>query len=220
MARTVRDAKLESRTARTQLKPVAKPYYRAIDEGLHLGYRKGKTAGKWVMRWYVGAQTYLTETIATADDTIDADGNAILTFFQAQGLARARFVEKRRVAAGLPAVSGPYTVRLCIADYIAWLEANRKTAKDARWRADALILPLLGDVECAKLTTKQLRAWRDAAAKEPARLRTKKGQEQKFRPINDSEDPQEALRRRHASVNRVLIPTVCTLDSCRAMQIG
>jgi len=34
MAKTVRDAKLETRTAREQLKPRDKPYYRAIDEGL------------------------------------------------------------------------------------------------------------------------------------------------------------------------------------------
>ncbi len=57
MARTVRDAKLETPTARRALKPSGKPYYRAISEGLHLGYRKGKAGGKWVMRRYVGGQT-------------------------------------------------------------------------------------------------------------------------------------------------------------------
>ena len=63
MARTVRDAKLETRTARAALKPSGKPYYRAIEEGLHLGYRKGQTGGKWVMRRYVGGQSYTLETI-------------------------------------------------------------------------------------------------------------------------------------------------------------
>ena len=63
MARTVRDAKLETRTARAALKPSGKPYWRAIDEGLHLGYRKGKTGGKWVARTYVGGQSYVVETI-------------------------------------------------------------------------------------------------------------------------------------------------------------
>ena len=37
-----RDPKLESRTARGGLKPSAKPYFRAIDEGIALGYRKGR----------------------------------------------------------------------------------------------------------------------------------------------------------------------------------
>ncbi len=54
MARTVRDAKLESRTARAALKPAGKPYWRALDEGLHVGYRKGQGAGKWVVRRYAG----------------------------------------------------------------------------------------------------------------------------------------------------------------------
>src|SRR5690348_8158434 len=58
MARTVRDAKLESRSARSQLKMRGKPYYRSIDPGIHLGYRKGKAGGKWVVRWYVGNEDY------------------------------------------------------------------------------------------------------------------------------------------------------------------
>jgi integrase len=204
MARTVRDANLETRTARGRLKPAAKPYYRAIDEGLHLGYRKGATAGKWVMRWYVGAQTYETETIATADDTLDADGDVILTFAQAQATARTRFLEKKRTAAGLAPRSGPYTVRAAIDDYVAWLEHNRKTAKDTRWRADALILPRLGDLECTKLTTPQIRDWRDAIAKAPPRLRTKKNKPQAFRQAFEDDDPEEGRRKRHASANRVL----------------
>jgi integrase len=202
MARTVRDANLDTRTARSRLKQAAKPYYRAIDEGLHIGYRKGKTSGKWVMRRYTGT-AYVVETIATADDTLDADGAEILTFSQAQAIARGRFVEERRVASGLPAKSGPYTVRLCINEYIEWLEQNRKSSSDARARADALILPKLGDVECSKLTTKEIKAWKEATAKTPPRLRTKKGQPQKFR-TDDDEDPDEARRKRRASTNRTL----------------
>ena len=41
-----------------------------------------------VVRWYVGDQDYKTETIANADDIADADGVAILSFAQAQGVAR------------------------------------------------------------------------------------------------------------------------------------
>jgi hypothetical protein len=73
MPRTVRDASLESRTARSRLKARAKPHYRALEPGaLHLGYRKPLSgAGKWLARHYVGDQKYELETIGTADDFSD-----------------------------------------------------------------------------------------------------------------------------------------------------
>lgn len=204
MARTVRDAKLESRTARAGLKVSGKPYWRAIEQGLHLGYRKGTTGGRWVLRQHVGgAQVYEVETIGTADDTLDPDGAAVLSFAQAQAVARRRFVERKRIAAGLPAEAGPYRVRDAVADYLAWLDQNRKSGRDARWRAEALILPTLGAIECAKLTTKVLREWLDGLAKEAPRLRTRNGKPQQRRAIGD-DDPDEAARRRRASANRVL----------------
>ena len=129
MAKTVRDANLETRAARGRLKPAGKPYFRAIDEGLHLGYRKGKTAGKWVMRSYAGDGVYRVEMLASADDTVDADGAAFLSFAQAQAMARTRFVESRRVAAGLPVKGGAYTVKLCMDEYLAWLDQNRKSGR-------------------------------------------------------------------------------------------
>ena len=40
MPRKVRDANLETRTARSRLKTRHKPYFRLIEPGVHLGYRK------------------------------------------------------------------------------------------------------------------------------------------------------------------------------------
>ena len=54
MARRLRDSTLDSKDARKKLAPRGKPYYRAIGRGLHLGYRKGKDGGVWVVRRYVG----------------------------------------------------------------------------------------------------------------------------------------------------------------------
>jgi integrase len=205
MARTVRDAKLETRTARSALKAAGKPYYRAIDEGLHLGYRKGKAAGKWVMRRYAGGQSYVVETIGTADDTLDPDGAMILSFAQAQAEARKRFTEAKRTAAGLPAIAaGPYTVRDAMTDYLAWLEEHRKSARVIRWTAEASILPELGDVPCAKLTKARIEAWQAKVAAEPARLRTKKGNEQKYRHATP-ETAEDEKRRRRATANRKLV---------------
>jgi integrase len=212
MARTVRDAKLETRTARAALKPAGKPYFRAIDEGLHLGYRKGQIAGKWVMRSYAGGQSYTLETIGTADDTIDADGNAILSFAQAQAVVRQRFVQGRRAKAGLPTLSsGPYTVKKAIGEYLSWLDENRKTSRTARQRADALIVPMLGDIDCAKLTTGDVRSWRDALAKTGTRIRSKKGASPRYR--EPSEDQDEDARRRRSTTNRTLTVLKAALNA-------
>jgi integrase len=202
MARMVRDARLETRAAREKLKPSGKPYYRALDPGLHLGYRKGAAGGKWVIRWYVGGGAYKVETIAVADDKADAgDGEVVLDFRQAQALAREKHVEKLRVAKGLPADGGPYTVRRCIEEYLAFLDAERKSGVDARYRAEALILPALGDLPCADLTKDKLREWFGEIVASPPRLRTRRGQVQKHRV---AEDDDEARRRRKATANRVL----------------
>ena len=202
MARTGRDSKLDSRSARAKLAASGQPYYRGIDPGLHLGYRKGKTGGKWVVRWRGGADAYKVETIGTADDTADADGVAVLSFMQAQEVARAKRVAHERAAKGLPAAGGPYTVAVCLDEYLSWLEDNRKSARDARWRAEALILPALGKIVAAELTKKQIETWRDATAKAPPRLRTKTGEEQHHRAIDDGDDEQR--RKRRATANRTL----------------
>jgi integrase len=205
MARTVRDAKLETRTARSALKAAGKPYYRAIDEGLHLGYRKGKTGGKWVIRRYIGDQSYSVETIGTADDTLDADGAVILSFAQAQAEARKRFTETKREAAGLPATqAGPYLVRDAVSDYLSWLDVHRKSGRTVRWTAEASILPALGSTSCARLTADNIRRWMETAAKEPARLRTRKGELQRYRQVAP-EQREDASRRRRATANRKLV---------------
>jgi integrase len=200
VARTVRDQNLETRSARGRLKPSPKPYYRSIDPGLHLGYRKGKNGGRWVVRWYVGDQDYKTETIANADDVADADGVAILNFAQAQGVAREMRSRAARIAAGLPIDAGLYTVKQCINEYLAWVEHHRKGAKDARYRADALIVPRLGANECGKLTAGELRGWLRAIANSPARIRSRKGSEPRFRNLDNKDE--DAVRRRRASANR------------------
>jgi integrase len=203
MARSVRDAKLDSRAARARLKPSGKPYYRALDPGLHLGYRKGVAGGRWVMRWYTGRGAYQIETIGTADDKADAgDGEVVLDFRQAQTLAREKHLQHTRIAKGLPAEGGPYTVRGCLEEYLSFLERNRKSARDARYRAEALILPQLGDLPCAELTAPILREWLEGAATMAPRLRTRKGEAQKYRDIEATDA--EVRRQRRATANRVL----------------
>jgi integrase len=137
------------------------------------------------------------EKIGIADDNSDADGTAILTWKQAQDAARALMVQ----AATVQADNDSLTVRDAVENYIAWLEDNRKTAVDARYRADALILPALGDCLVSELTTDQLRTWLSNLAKTPARRRTKPGQEQRYGAVATDE---ESVRRRRSSANRTL----------------
>src|SRR5215472_17338829 len=185
MARTVRDAALESRAARGRLKARGKPYYRTLEPGLvHLGYRKPLAgAGKWVVRHYVGRQRYDVETIASADDYSDADGVAILSYRQAQAKARERMVARAHHAAGK---RGPLTVRDAMEAYFEFLDAHRKTGAEARIRAGAFILPALGDTEVQSLTPEQIRKWHTDLAKAPARARTSPGSKQQYRQRDDS----------------------------------
>lgn len=199
MARTVRDANLDSRAARGRQKPRGKPYFRTLEPGLHLGYRKPVSGpGKWVARHYIGDQSYEVETLATADDFSDADGVAILSFHQAQVLARSRMVGRAHAAAGK---TGPLTVKDSIESYIEFLAGNRKSAPLARYVADAFILPEFGDREVGALTTDQLRTWHGKLAKTAARIRTKPGKKQRFKA--DDADPEHA-RRRKSTANRIL----------------
>jgi integrase len=200
---------LDSREARKKLKASGKPYWRLLDEGLHFGYRKGQGGGKWVFRLYKGNQQYLVETIGNADDgASDADGLTILNF--AQGQARAREIAqlRRKGIATTPALGAEaevYRVKNCIAEYLDWMSHSRKSAQDARYRADRLILPVLGETACNELTKDAIEKWLRDEANAPARLRSKKNDDkavkQNTKPPSD--DP-EAQRKRRASTNRTL----------------
>ncbi|MEA2802441.1 MAG: hypothetical protein QOE49_2536, partial [Rhodospirillaceae bacterium] len=196
---------MDTRTARARLKPRGKPYYRAIDPGLHLGYRRSADGGKWLVRVYLGGQAYRLENIATADDRGEADGHTVLNFSQAQAKARTRMVEMTRHAAGLPAQIGPYTVANAIDDYIAALEQEGRTDQalsGARSTADAHIVPKLGAVRLDRLTSKQVKDWLYGLAKAPPRLRVVTGRKQRHRDVDMTDT--EVRRRRRSSANRIL----------------
>lgn len=209
MARIVRDATLDSRSARSRLKARAKPYYRAMDQGLHLGYRRSASGGSWLVRVYVGQRTYRLEKLGTADDKADADGATVLSFSQAQTLARSRYVAVTRRAAGLPD-AGPFTVSVAVEEYIAWLDQHRKTASDARWMANAFINPKLGHIECGRLTAPQLRKWLTEVAAAPPRLRSKLGAKPRHKVVDDSTD--QVRRSRRSTANRILTTLKAALN--------
>jgi len=196
LARAVRDARLETRTARLKLTPQRKPYWKALTDGVHLGYRRGARAGKWVVRAYMGEGGYKTQTVATADDHIEANGEDVLTFAQAQDRAR-------QVAENLAAQTGrtgPYTVADAVEDYDAeHMRAHgRGDGPRETWRIIRReILPALGSKVVADLTSKEIRKWLNAIAERPPADRSGNP-----RPA-DMADP-AVRRRRQDSANRAL----------------
>ena len=116
MARTLRDAKLDTRASRLRLKTRREPYWRSISEGLAIGYRKGIKGGTWIARHYSGEHGRRYSAIGTADDIADADGEHVLSFAQAQESARTWFADLARHDRGEIRI-GPYTVRECLDDY-------------------------------------------------------------------------------------------------------
>jgi integrase len=192
LPRTLRDSNLGTREARLRLKVRGKPYWRLLEPGRHLGYRRlANQSGTWCLRRYAGSQSYVIESLkAVADDYGSADGVTVMTFAQAQRAALDR----------KPKPAGPLTVRQAVEDYLEFLEHHRKSADDARVRAEALILPQLGDIAVAELTTERLRKWLNHLAATPRRLRAPKGRVRHDAP---SSDP-DVQRRRRVTANRVL----------------
>lgn len=187
MARKIKDRQLDTRHARERLTPKGKPYWRAIERGLHLGYRRlqGK-AGTWSTRHYVGGQHYETEALGVADDLSDADGVAVLDFWQAQTKARERMVQRTHAAAGK---TGPLTVADAMYAYLEFLENNRRSAHTARSHDRLFIRPELGHLEIDSLTTDRLQRWLTKIASEKLKARP---------------DVDDAKRARRATANRTL----------------
>lgn len=201
MARTIPDANLSTRSARQSLAVQTKPYWRSIHEGLHVGYRKGKRGGKWITRWYnPRLKTYREETLATADDTTDANGTTILNWKQAQEQSRTRAEYLHAQATG--GHVGSYTVAQALEDYHRSIEQEGRSAKDSRSRSALYITPILGKIPLADLTAQELRKWLADVAKHTGYSKT--GAERKLPAFTTPEDEADYWRRRQDSANRVL----------------
>jgi integrase len=197
VARTVRNQKLDTRSARAKLPAKKSPYWVSLAPGCALGYRKGPKGAVWLAKIVRDGMRRET-TLGTADDVLDPDGVLAIGYPQAQAKAREWFEAVVRPATH----AGPYTVRAAAADYLDWFRATgRKSIKETEASVNAFILPRLGDEEVATLTAARLRKWLAEIAASPPRLRTRPGQRQNVR---DTSDDPEASRRRCATANRIL----------------
>lgn len=184
------DLRIDTRSGRRALTPAREPAWRKLATGCYLGYRRHQDGGSWIARWRGpdGRQHY--QALGRADDSLPADGVAVLSFDHAQASARTWFqAAEARARLGRP--SARYRVADCLADYLGWAEGRRKSAATMRVAARAHILPALGEIDTADLTPAVLRRWHEELAARPPRHRREA-------------DGAEAQRRRRLRANRHL----------------
>jgi len=185
MARTKRNAKLDTRSARTKL-PVGKTmHWVSLDRGKELGYRKNGNGGVWVAK-LVSPKLRKEQRLGGADDVLDPNGTSVLSYSQAQEKARAWFAQMEEQLAGK---AGPSRAALTVAEacgrYVDYLRAEAKTAEDAEQRIRKHVLPTLGSRPVAELTLTELERWRNSLVR------------------YDDDDP-EVERRSKDTANRLL----------------
>jgi integrase len=153
MARNTRSSALESRSARLKLPKRGKPYWVRIDRGLSLGYRRIETAGPWIVRKATGNGGNWIKKFATADDFEESNSDSVLTFFEAQAIART-------IARDGEASGGLITTATAIDRYACDLTTRGGRAYNAQLARIHLPLALLGK-PVGLLTIRDLRGFRD-----------------------------------------------------------
>ena len=68
---------IHDRDRRRTLEPRAKPYFARLSDGIHIGYRKGKSVSRWVVRRYDGKRYRMRTLPAVHPDDPDAMAVAI-----------------------------------------------------------------------------------------------------------------------------------------------
>jgi integrase len=150
----------------------------------------------------VGQQSYEVATLpGAADDRGDADGLTVISFRQAQQLARKLHSERAHWAAGKPMPGAIYTVADAIRAHLDSMDrAGRRSAEGARTLAESMIVPVLGNIPAGRLEKDDLERWLDTMANTRPRVRGPKG-EIRYKAV-DLTDP-EIARARRANANRV-----------------
>ncbi len=179
MVRRLKNAALDSRNARLNLKQSKKPRFVSVGQGLSLGYRRNKTAGTWVYRKADGSGGMQTKAIGNADDYVEADGENVLSYWQAVDKVR----ELRKLTSG--SAPGSINVQEAFDNYLPTLEAkNARSARTTKGRVKKHILPRLGEFRVLDLTKTQLDGWKASLVKKS--------------------DDKEVVRKSKDSANRVL----------------
>jgi integrase len=172
MAKTLKDARTTTKNARKDL-PVG-VHWRSLDPEVHVGYRKGKRGGVWLVRWRNG-KGYRQAPIGTADDTFKKG-----TFdYDAACKESRKIVEKERAKAAAEAAGPVLTVRSAVEAYVAVRDArdSRRAGRpkrsdasqrlgryvigqNARGKQEAVLASPIADIPLHSLTKSNLLSWR------------------------------------------------------------
>ncbi len=205
MARTARNSKLDTRSARLKLAARREPYWAPVSGGCHVGYRRAPKGGTWIGRYRdntTGKRHF--DALGPADDIRDADGITAFSFAQAQARAREFFDRKAREMAGdLAPDDGTLTVEAaCKAYMINYARRGGRASVQTQSAINSHILPALGSVAVSKLTRKRVADWLDGIASEAPRVRPRKGATKPS--FRKSKAGAEFKRQRKSTANRVL----------------
>jgi len=197
LAREHRNTRLQTREARSKLKPREEPYWHDLERGRSIGYFRGVRGGSWKLREYIGG-AYRKRYLGRADDVNDRDGVSILSFtdavrcalkedrptLQVQTKCRVEdaldeYFEARQVSSMSDSI---YRDRVAADAYIVPVADERPAKRLSEPQRKRLRNSLRGKL-VDELTTADLRRWRDSL-------------------VPGTKDPEER-RRAQSSANRV-----------------
>ena len=160
MARNVRAAQLETRTARLKLELRKKPYAVRVAPGVRLGYRRNEVTGTWSVIAADGKGGNWVKKFGLADDHEEANGEQVLTFWQAQERAR-KLARGGKNADDEDDEGRPVTLREALDAYQADLIARGGDVHNVA-RVRGHLSNTLSAKTVALLTARELRRFRDS----------------------------------------------------------
>jgi integrase len=217
MSRTTDDFSLQTPAARARLFPNAEPYYRAISQGLALGYRRAARGGSWLARIRLPETArYIESKLGRADDLgLIPDEKATMTYDQAVRAARMAFAqaEARRTSGTLPGAERKTVgelLDLYVEGYISGdARAKEKPGRDltnVKSIIERHLRPALGAVRIDHLNADQLRTFKANLTKAPRLTRTGSPLKSDKMPSERGLEPDrsEIVRKRRARTNRII----------------
>jgi integrase len=160
MARNIRSTQLETRTARLRLEARKKPYTVRVAPGVRLGYRRNEACGSWSVIAADGKSGNWVKKFGLADDHEEADGEHVLTFWEAQERAR-KLARGGKNADQEDDISRPVTVREALDAYQADLISRGGDLHNVA-RVRGHLSNTLSAKTVALLTARELRRFRDS----------------------------------------------------------
>ena len=164
----------------------------AVGEGVYLVYRRGRTKSMWYVR---RREDSSQRPLGVADDYLDADGDEVLTYFEAVSQATKRAKEAK--VNGQPmARRGGRTVGDAVESKLAELESRGKQSVEARRKYERDVLPYWENIPLQKVTRDRITKWINKLIDTPRTSRG--GDEWTPTDIDEAED----RRRRRATAQR------------------